>query len=120
MNEIGPRQISLMYDVKTLVGMDAFSAQTISFHLKRCQGRVKDLMHEYHNFLNMESLTDELSSNQIVEETLGEMNYASPDPSLHLNSVVKAENLMIDKIRNGVQVSRKILQEIYGKQNWVS
>ena len=67
----------------------------------------------------MESLTDEISSNQIVEETLGEMNYASPDPSLHLNSVVKAENLMIDKIRNGVQVSRKILQEIYGKQNWV-
>ena len=93
-----------MYDVKKLVGMDAFSAQTISFHLKRCQGRVKDLMHEYHNFLNMESLTDELSSNQIVEEKLGEMNYASPDPSLHLNSVVKAENLMIDKIRNEVQV----------------
>ena len=106
-----------MHDVKTLVPMDAFSSPTILFHLKRCQGRVKDLMHEYHSFLNMESLTDDLSSNQIVRETLGEMNYDSPDPSLNLNCAVKAVNLMIDKIRNRGQVSRKIFQENYRKLN---
>jgi len=115
-NEIRPRMIRSMYDVNTLVGTDAFSAQTISFHLKRCQGSVKDLMHEYHSFSNMDPSTNELSSNPIVEETLGEMNYADPDPSLHRNSVVKAENLMINKIRNGVQVSRKILRE--KKTSW--
>ena len=79
-----------MYDVDTLGGMDAFSAQTSSFHLKRCQGRVEDLMHEYHSLLNIGALTDELSSNQAVVETLGEAKHAFPDPSLQLNSMVKA------------------------------
>jgi hypothetical protein len=52
---IQPIVLERNFGIKTLQGMDSFSKQLISFHLKNCEASAEDLMYRYHSLLNISS-----------------------------------------------------------------
>lgn len=52
---IQPEALERNFGIKTLTGMDSFSEQLISFHVKGCKASAEDLIYRYHSLLNTSS-----------------------------------------------------------------
>jgi glycoprotein-N-acetylgalactosamine 3-beta-galactosyltransferase len=53
-----PKHLESIFGIKTLRGMDSFSEQLVSFHLKNCVASAEDVMYRYHSLLNISSFNE--------------------------------------------------------------